>query len=102
MLNPTYAIKISLLHTINDNRIWPSFIDTSSVEEKILITSFEMDELGSSGAIILDEKVNVVTYKRKTVQNVLTEIAGLLVLLRVFTFILGAFHEKRFISKMKK
>jgi hypothetical protein len=36
------------------------------------------------------------------VQNVLTEIAGLLVLVRVFTFILSVFHEKRFISKMTK
>jgi hypothetical protein len=36
------------------------------------------------------------------VQNVLTEIAGLLVVMRVFTIILGVFHEKRFISKMQK
>ena len=35
-------------------------------------------------------------------QNVLTEIAGLLVVMRVFTIILGVFHEKRFISKMQK
>jgi hypothetical protein len=34
--------------------------------------------------------------------NVLTEIAGLLVLFRLATFILGIFHEQRFISKMKK
>jgi hypothetical protein len=44
----------------------------------------------------------VITYKSKTVQNVLSEIAGVLVLLRVFTLILSVFHEQRFISKMKK
>ena len=44
----------------------------------------------------------MITYKSKTVQNVLSEIAGVLVLLRVFTLILSVFHEQRFISKMKK
>jgi hypothetical protein len=34
--------------------------------------------------------------------NVLTEIAGLLVLLRLATLVLGIFHEQRFISKIKK
>jgi hypothetical protein len=34
--------------------------------------------------------------------NVLTEIAGLLVIFRFVTIILGFFHEQRFISKMKK
>ena len=42
------------------------------------------------------------TYKCKTVQSVLSEIAGLLVLLRIFTFILSVFHEQRFISKINK
>ena len=43
-----------------------------------------------------------VTYKSKTMLNVLTEIAGLLVLLRLATLVLGIFHEQRFISKIKK
>ena len=34
--------------------------------------------------------------------NVLTDIAGLLVLFRLATLVLGIFHEQRFISKMKK
>jgi hypothetical protein len=46
--------------------------------------------------------VIVVTYKSKTMLNVLTEIAGLLVLLRLATLVLGIFHEQRFISKIKK
>jgi len=33
--------------------------------------------------------------------NLLTEIAGLLVIFRLATFILGVFHEQRFIKKMK-
>ena len=44
----------------------------------------------------------MVTYKSKTMLNVLTEIAGLLVLFRLATLVLGIFHEQRFISKMKK
>ena len=51
---------------------------------------------------MIDDTVTVVTYKSKTVLNLLSEIAGLLVLLRIFTFILGAFNEQRFIYKMKK
>ena len=43
-----------------------------------------------------------VTYKSKTMLNVLTEIAGLLVLSRLATLVLGIFHEQRFISKIKK
>jgi hypothetical protein len=46
--------------------------------------------------------VTVVTYKSKTMLNVLTEIAGLLVLFRLGTLVLGIFHEQRFIAKMKK
>ena len=43
-----------------------------------------------------------VTYKSKTMLNVLTEIAGLLVLSRLATLVLGIFHEQRLISKIKK
>jgi hypothetical protein len=46
--------------------------------------------------------VTVVTYKTKTVQNVLTEIAGLLVLTRIFAFFLVSFNQWRFNKKMKK
>jgi hypothetical protein len=46
--------------------------------------------------------VTVVTYKTKTVQNVLTEIAGLLVLVRIFSFLLASFNHWRFNQKMKK
>ena len=46
--------------------------------------------------------MTVVTYKSKTMLNVLTDIAGLLVLFRLATLVLGIFHEQRFISKMKK
>jgi hypothetical protein len=52
--------------------------------------------------ISIDDMVTVISYKKKTVQNFLTEIAGLLVFIRIFKFILSAFHESRFVSKMKK
>jgi hypothetical protein len=65
-----------------------------------LIGSLNIDDEFSKGTVFLDEIIDVVTYKSKTVQNVLAEIAGLLVLLRLFTFILSVLHEKRFISKM--
>jgi hypothetical protein len=37
----------------------------------------------------IDSMVTVVTYKSKTVQDVLTQIAGLLVLTKILTFLLG-------------
>jgi len=46
--------------------------------------------------------VTVVTYKSKTVQNFLTEIAGLLVLTRLLTFVLKNFNEWSFNRKMMK
>jgi hypothetical protein len=49
---------------------------------------------------VIDENVNVVSYSRKTVQTVLTEIAGLLVLTRILQFFLVTFHEWRFNRKM--
>jgi hypothetical protein len=53
-------------------------------------------------AVVVDDKLTVVTYKRKTVQSFLTEIAGLLVLSRFLQFFLLSFHEWRFNKKMKK
>jgi hypothetical protein len=49
---------------------------------------------------VIDENINVVSYSRKTVQTVLTEIAGLLVLTRILQFFLVTFHEWRFNKKM--
>jgi hypothetical protein len=49
---------------------------------------------------VIDENINVVSYSRKTVQTVLTEIAGLLVLTRILQFFLVTFHEWRFNRKM--
>lgn len=46
--------------------------------------------------------VTVVTYKRKTVQKVLSEIAGLLVLSTVLKFLLVKFNEWNFNRKMNK
>jgi len=45
--------------------------------------------------------VTVVTYKFKTLQSVLTEIAGLLVLTRLLTMFLRAFNEWQFNKKIK-
>ena len=42
------------------------------------------------------------TYKAKTIINFQTEIAGLLVLTRIFTFILRSFNEWKFNRKVKK
>jgi hypothetical protein len=46
--------------------------------------------------------VTVITYKSKTVQDVLTQIAGLLVLTKILTFLLGKFNEWSFDRKIKK
>jgi hypothetical protein len=46
--------------------------------------------------------VTVVTYKCKTLQSVLTEIAGLLVLTRLLTMFLRAFNEWQFNKKIKR
>ena len=50
----------------------------------------------------MDDVVTVVLYKAKTIQSVLTEIAGLLVIMKILGFSLRFYNEKRFISKMKK
>lgn len=50
----------------------------------------------------VDDSINVVTFKTKTVLNVLTEIAGLLILARILSFFLVNFHEWKFNKKMKK
>ena len=52
--------------------------------------------------VSVDDTLIVMTFKTKTVQNVLTEIAGLLVLTRILHMILIIFHENRFNEKMKK
>jgi hypothetical protein len=58
---------------------------------------------GSYPTLFIDDKVvTVVTYKSKTVASVLSEIAGLLVLIRIFTFLLRSFNEWRFNEKIKK
>jgi hypothetical protein len=44
----------------------------------------------------------VINLKSKTFQNVLTEIAGLLVLTRILNLFLVMFNENRFNKKMKK
>ena len=96
-IDNVYPTTISLLHVVYDNRIWPSFIDSSNdaVSEKILIGSLSISQSKNSyyKYLFIDDTVTVVTYRHKTLQNVLTEIAGLLVLLRIFTLILGVFHE---------
>jgi len=51
---------------------------------------------------VIDSTVTVVTYKSKTVQSVLTEIAGLLVFTRILTFFLRLFNEWSFNRKIIK
>jgi hypothetical protein len=99
-----------LLHIINDNRIWPSFFYSSSdsVDEQILIGSFEkdssVDDRYKSDVIGLgiDTTVTVITYKTKNVLQVLTEIAGLLVLTTILTLLLTSFNEWMFDRKIKR
>ena len=83
-----------MLHVIYDDRIWPSFLDSSSkrISEKIFIDSIS-DVYELSKTLVIDDTVTIVTFKQKTIQSVLTEVAGLLVILRIFTFISGIFHE---------
>jgi len=50
----------------------------------------------------IDPTVTVITYKVKTVQRVLSEIAGLLVLTRILTLVLRSFNEWSFNRKMTK
>jgi hypothetical protein len=63
---------------------------------------FEVPNKGGSYLLIDEEAVTVVTYKCKTVQSVLSEIGGLLVLIRILTFLLRSFNEWRFNEKIKK
>jgi hypothetical protein len=62
----------------------------------------EVPNLSGSYLFIDDKAVTVVTYKCKTVQSVLSEIAGLLVLIRILTFLLRSFNEWRYNEKIKK
>lgn len=50
----------------------------------------------------VDESVTVVTYKSKTVQDVLSEIAGLLIISRILTSFLHSFNELKFNRKIQK
>ena len=98
------------MQIINDNRIWPSFFYSSSdsVDEQILIGSFEKDssvgDRYKSDVIGLgiDTTVTVITYKTKNVLQVLTEIAGLLVLTTILTLLLTSFNEWMFDRKIKR
>ena len=98
------------MHIINDNRIWPSFFYSSSdsVDEQILIGSFEKDssvgDRYKSDVIGLgiDTTVTVITYKTKNLLQVLTEIAGLLVLTTILTLLLTSFNEWMFDRKIKR
>jgi hypothetical protein len=91
-------MKISILHVIYDDHIWPSFLYSSSekFKEQLLIGSLTQDDSFNiyefERGFSIDDTVTVVTYKSKTMLNVLTEIAGLLVLLRLATLVLGIFH----------
>ena len=101
-----------MMHVIYDDRIWPSFFYSSSksIKEQILIRSInrDADQYISPGnktyatIITVNDSITIVTFKSKTVQNVLTEIAGLLVLTRILQLLLVTFHEWRFNQKMKK
>ena len=62
----------------------------------------EKPDFPSSKLKIDDKAVTVVTYKSKTVASVLSEIGGLLVLIRILTFLLRSFNEWRFNEKIKK
>ncbi len=53
-------------------------------------------------SIEIDSTVTVITYKVKTVQRVLSEVAGLLVLTRILTLVLRSFNEWSFNRKMTK
>ena len=92
------------MHVIYDDRIWPSFFYSSSesIKEQILIRSINRDadqiistqSVGQGENLItVDDSITVVTFKSKTVQNVLTDIAGLLVLTRILHILLVTFHE---------
>jgi hypothetical protein len=107
-----YYNAISLLHVINDTRIWPTFFYRSSgdIKEKILIGSLAKDSHpdesflfeSSMIGIGIDSTVNVVTYKSKTMQDVLTEVAAVLVLTKILTFFLASFNEWMFDRKIKR
>ena len=67
----------------------------------LVLDDYETGSVNERG-LSVDDTVTVVTYKAKTVQNVLTEIAGLLVLTRIMSLFLVTFHEWRFNKKMMK
>ena len=93
------------MHVTYDDRIWPSFLYSSSgsYKEKLFISSLSTEDLDTKiqPGLGVSDVVKTVTFKSKTMLNLLTEIAGLLVIFRLATFILGVFHEQRFIKKMK-
>lgn len=97
---------VSLLHIINDTRIWPNFLYSSSSDfykEEILIGSMAKNTSVNQKikGIGINERVTVVIYKSKTVLDVLAEIAGLLVLQSILAFFLTPFNEWKFNQKIK-
>ena len=96
------------MHVKNDTRILPSFFYPSSykIEEHIYIGSkvYKNSRFDDSQwlGIEVDNTVTVVNYKSKTVQNVLTEIAGLLIFSSILNFFLEYFNEWMFNKNINK
>ena len=100
-----------MMYVSYEDRIWPSIFYSSSesIKQQILIRSIVQEPLDifirdddNTAILTVDDTITVVTFKSKTVQSALTEIAGLLVLTSILRFFLINFHEWRFNQKMKK
>ncbi len=100
------STQIKLLYIKKDFRIWPSFLQASDgLHEQVYIENVFKEfasNIDGFRAIKIDDFLTQVTYEAKTVQQVLTEIAGILVLLRILSLMLSVFHEWTFNRKMSE
>jgi hypothetical protein len=80
-----------------DARRW-SMVDAPTLQPAVdFVTKSPNGPFLDTGINVIPEMRGRVYLSVDTIRE-MAEIAGLLVLVRVFTFILGVFHEKRFIS----
>lgn len=91
-------IKIKILHVIKDTSIWPG--------QSSLYHSLHIEELSvapnNQAVVSVDPLVTVVLYQAKTLQQTLSEIAGLFVLVKGLSFLFRRYNEFRFNREMKK
>ena len=76
------------------------------MDEALYIKSYNLDTSKENDDTIVyglevDDTITVLTFKSKTLMNVLSDIAGLLIISRVLTLFLNSFNEWMFNRKIK-